>query len=148
MVSCSSVSEQIKTTNEHICRVWVTFPYLSRSEPWWEWLNIIQKVSCSLVSLQIRITNKLGWTCVQAVSCSPVFEQIPKPLMRMAKHVSSLWATVQCLSRSEPLTRTTDHTSSLWVTPLYLSRWEPLMGMAKHASRKWVTSQCWADQIC
>ena len=118
---------------------------------WPEWLYI-HPVCESLSSVW---AYQIHWS-IQLVSCSPVFEQIRSTSTWVAKHPSSLWVTLQCLSRSDPLTWMAEHPYRLWVALKCLSRsihwperldthlasWsDPLIRMAEHMgpSSLWVT---------
>ena len=86
-------------------------------------------------------TDKIGWTCIQYVSCSPVFDQI-RPLTRLGEHASSMWVTLQCLTISEPLMRTGEHASSEWVALQCLSESSKTLRLGENAFSLWATLQC------
>ena len=101
---CLSRSEPLTRMRmaEHTSSLWVPLQHLSRSEP----LTRMTEHTSSLwvVWADHKTTDGNGWTHIQLVSHSPVFEQI-RTMIGMSEHTSSLWVTLQCLSRSEPLIR-------------------------------------------
>ena len=171
-VSCSSLFEQIKSTDQN------------------GWTPI-QQVSHSPVFEQIRSTDHNGWTsrmwvalhcnCLSRLLVDPLLNthpasellytvwadrwQMPQihwpgwthpsrlwvalqclsrwdPLTRMAEHPSSEWVTLHCLSRSDALTRMVEHPSRLWVALNFLSRSDLLTRMAEHPFSEWVVLWC------
>ena len=69
----------------------------------------------SAVFEQIRLTDENGWTCVQSVSCSPVFQHHWQEWLNIHPGCESL----QCFSWWESLTRMAEHTSRLWVALVF-----------------------------
>ena len=96
---------------ESLSSVW------SDKNGWQEWLKLIQVVSYSLVFEQIRTTDEKGWTPIQEVSHPPAFVKI-WTTDENVDHISSLWVTPQCLSRSEPLTMT-ELAFRRWFFPMF-----------------------------
>ena len=112
---------------EYVSRMWVVLPCLSRSDPL---MRIGEHMSRWCVALQCLSRSEFlirrGWTCVQAVSPSSMFEQIATTNKNGAKKHLQNVSSSPVFSGLELLTRMADHLSSLWAPLLFLSRSEPL----------------------
>ena len=132
-LQCLSISRPLTRMSQYAFRTWASLQFFlsfSKWENWHKWLNIssgwalLQYLSklkpltgmhyaseCEFFS-QIRTsTDRNCWTCIQDVSHTSVLDTVTdKNLM------SSLWVTIQCLSRSKHLMWRPEHTYSEWVT--------------------------------
>ena len=100
-----SRAEPLTRMAEHACRLWVALACMSRLELLTRMTEHASRLWVSPVFLQMRTTDENGWTCIQRVSHSSVFECIRITDDRM-DDAFSLWVALQHVSRSEPLTGT------------------------------------------
>ena len=141
-----SRSEPLTRMAEHACRLWVALACMSRLELLTRMTEHASRLWVSLVFLQMRTTDENGWTCIQRVSHSSVFECIRITDDRM-DDAFSLWVALQHVSRSEPLTGTVNIHLACELLSLLLVFESNWMRIGDHPSSLWVAlSNVWADQ--
>ena len=129
-------------TGEHPFREWVALPChgLSGSTDENGWTRI-QTVSRSPVFERIITTDENGWTCIQTVSCSSLFEWIRTTDENGWKHIQSVSSSLYMTDKNhwrERVTRCIQYVSRF---PCLRGSW-PLTRMGEHVSSMWVALPC------
>ena len=122
---------QIGTTNKKGCIQAVSHVYEWVDwNHWQEWVNVHLGGELLSSVLADQTTDKNGWTCIQRVSCSPVFEQIRTTDENVLTRVQQV--SFSSVRRSELLTKMGEHwhpeselpvLSSVWVDQNHWQKW-------------------------